>query len=364
MGTSTLFEYDAMGRLTKTSLHRVDTQDGVDSWEVTRYQYSGRGLTTKMTDALGNVTTYTYDGDENLVSKTDADHYTTEFTYNGLDMVTHINYNGGKQVDYAYNAVGDLVRMEDWTGINTFEYDLLSQLKKATDHKGNAVEYRYDGNGNQVSMTYPDGSEVTYDYDGVNNLTVVTESDGRTTTYEYDGMRRVTRMDYPHGWVEEYEYDCIGQLLRVTDSDPSGKDMKQQKHIYKYDDCGNMIYEYMRGNGTGESTVENDYTYDALHRVVRAEEHYGHEVREYTYDSLGNLTYEESNTNYYVDYVLNDLNQIVESSTDGWKTQTTYTYDDRGNLVEKVYGKNKKVTTTAKYVFDETNKMEIGRAHV
>ena len=96
MGTSTLFEYDAMGRLTKTSLHRVDTQDGVDSWEITRYQYDGRGLTTKMTDALGNVTTYTYDGNENLVAKTDADRLTTEYTYNRLDMVTHINYNGGK----------------------------------------------------------------------------------------------------------------------------------------------------------------------------------------------------------------------------------------------------------------------------
>ena len=116
----------------------------------------------------------------------------------------------------------------------------------------------------------------------------------------------------------------------------------------------------MRGNGTGESTVENEYTYDDLHRVIRAEEHFGHEVREYTYDSLGNLTYEDSNTNYYVDYILNDLNQVTESSTDGWKTETTYTYDGRGNLTEKVYGKNKHVTTTGEYVFDETNKLVLG----
>ena len=287
LGNSTLFEYDAMGNLTKTSLHRVDGQDSVDSWEVTRYEYDSRGLTTKMTDALGNVTTYQYDGNKNLVSKTDADNYTTKYTYNGLDMVTHINYNGGKQVDYAYNSVGDLVRMEDWTGINTFEYDLLSQLKKVTDHKGNVVKYDYDGNGNQTVMTYPDGSKVNYTYDGKGNMTSVTESDGRTTRYQYDGMGRVTRMEYPHGWVEEYTYDAIGQLLSVTDTDPSGKDMKEQKHVYRYDSCGNMTYEYMRGNGTGESTVENDYSYDALHRVVRAEEHYGHEVRECTYDSLG-----------------------------------------------------------------------------
>lgn len=118
---------------------------------------------------------------------------------------------------------------------------------------------------------------VTYTYDDVGNLTTVVESDGRTTAYEYDGMGRVTRMEYPHGWVEEYEYDSIGQLLRVTDIDPTEKDMKQQKHVYEYDVCGNMTYEYMRGNGTGEATVENFYTYDALHRIVAVHENYGND---------------------------------------------------------------------------------------
>jgi len=55
-----------------------------------------------------------------------TDGYTTSYTCNWLDLVTRINYNGGKQAGNAYNAVGDLVRMEDWTGINTFEYNLLS----------------------------------------------------------------------------------------------------------------------------------------------------------------------------------------------------------------------------------------------
>ena len=51
--------------------------------------------------------------------------------------------------------------------------------------------------------------------------------------------------------------------------------------------CGNMTYEYMRGNGTGEATVENFYTYDALHRVTNAKENYGNASRTYQYDSLG-----------------------------------------------------------------------------
>ena len=37
---------------------------------------------------------------------------------------------GGKAVSYQYNKVGELIQMDDWTGTNTFELDLLRQLKK------------------------------------------------------------------------------------------------------------------------------------------------------------------------------------------------------------------------------------------
>jgi YD repeat-containing protein len=81
-------------------------------------------------------------------------------------------------VYYAYNAVGDLVRMEDWTGINTFEYD------------------------------------------GANNLTAVTEDDGRTTTYEYD-------------------------------------------------DCGNMVFEYIRGNGNNNGNGDGNGSINKTSIVVK-----------------------------------------------------------------------------------------------
>lgn len=360
LGNSALFEYDLMGNLVKTSLHRVDTQDGVDEWEITLYEYDGRGLTTKQVDALGNVTTYAYDGNGNLKTKTDPDGYVTTYGYNGLDMVTSINYNDGKEVTYQYNKVGDLVEMTDWTGTTTFEVDLLNRITKTTDTKGKVVSYTYDATGNQTSVSYPDGTAATKTYDLLGQLKTVTEHDGRTTTYTYDGMGRTVKMEYPHGWVEDYHYDSIGQLLKVEDTDPSGKDMKQQKHVYKYDNCGNMTYEYMRGNGTGEATVENFYTYDALHRVTNAKENYGNASRTYQYDSLGNLTWETNSNNVTTDYKLNNLNQITEKSSDGWKTHTTFTYDKRGNLIQEQYGKNKKVTSIGTYTYDETNKMVKG----
>lgn len=363
----TTFEYDIMDNLSKVTLHRVDEQDGVDEYAVTLYEYDGRGLQTKVVDALGNVTVHQYDGNGNLIKTTDADGYVTEYTMDALDLIEHINYNGGKQVDYAYNKTGDLVKMEDWSGTTTFEVDLLHRITATTDRLGKHVAYTYDGVGNQTSVSYPDGTTATKEYDLVKNLTKVIEEDGRTTTYTYDGMRRVTHMNYPDGWQEDYHYDAIGQLTAIEDTDPTQKDMKQQKNTFEYDVCGNMIHEYMRGNGTGETTTDVTYTYDELHRVTSAKELYGNAWRNYQYDSLGNLTWEDNSNSAHYDYKMNNLNQVTEKhySTND-KEGTLYTYDKRGNLVLEEYGKlngnenGQKRQTVAQYTYDETNKMVEG----
>ena len=296
-----------------------------------------------------------------LLSKTDPDGYTTEYTYNALDLETSINYNNTKEVSYRYNATGDLVSMTDWLGTTTFELNLLHQITAATDHKGNRVEYTYDGAGNQTSIAYPDGTKATYDYDLVGNQTKVTETDSSETSYAYDGMGRVTEMRYPNGWVEYYTYDKMGRILAVNDTHPSEKPAKTQKHTYEYDANGNIVYEYMRGNGTGQAKNETLYTYDALNRLITAHDNYGNSTRTYTYDSLGNLTYETGIGSHSMDYRYNNLNQLVEQSDDGWKTYTSSTYDARGNLILEVYYKNKNTANTiGQYFFDETNKMVRG----
>ena len=92
---------------------------------------------TREVNALSDSTIYAYDGNGNMVSKTDADGYVTQYSYTALDLVQKINYNGAKEVSYQYNKVGELVQMDDWTGTNTFELDLLGRLQKMTGHKGN-----------------------------------------------------------------------------------------------------------------------------------------------------------------------------------------------------------------------------------
>ena len=140
----------------------------------------------------------------------------TQYSYTALDLVKKINYNGAKEVSYQYNKVGELVQMDDWTGTNTFELDLLGRLQKMTDHKGNTVSYTYDAVGNQTGITYPDGSKTRSFYDAVYNLTSVIDADDGTYAYVYDDANRPVKLTYPNGWIEQYTYDAEGNLLKTV----------------------------------------------------------------------------------------------------------------------------------------------------
>lgn len=54
LGTESVFTYNKNDQLISTDLHRVDALNGVDSHEITLYEYDGRNLVTKEINALGN----------------------------------------------------------------------------------------------------------------------------------------------------------------------------------------------------------------------------------------------------------------------------------------------------------------------
>ena len=331
-------------------------------------------------DHNGDSTVYVYDGNGNLVSKTDADGYVTRYSYTALDLVKKINYNGAKEVSYQYNKVGELVQMDDWTGTNTFELDLLGRLQKMTDHKGNTVSYTYDAVGNQTGITYPDGSKTRSFYDAVYNLTSVIDADDGTYAYVYDAANRPVKLTYPNGWIEQYTYDAEGNLLKTVDTDPFQLYNKtpKVKYEYTYDAEGNVLTEFQRDSDATENLKSRTaFTYDALNRLTgstRRLEVYPYDTLaySYTYDTLGNLLKQSGPTKGEEDtYQYNDLNQMVSKHVCGYEQKITriydygYTYDKRGNLVKEEEICSPTTTgpkniTIATYLYDETNRMVQG----
>ena len=302
------------------------------------------------------------------------------YSYTALDLVKKINYNGAKEVSYQYNKVGELVQMDDWTGTNTFELDLLGRLQKMTDHKGNTVSYTYDAVGNQTGITYPDGSKTRSFYDAVYNLTSVIDADDGTYAHVYDDANRPVKLTYPNGWIEQYTYDAEGNLLKTVDTDPFQLYNKtpKVKYEYTYDAEGNVLTEFQRDSDATENLKSRTaFTYDALNRLTgstRRLEVYPYDTLAYTYtyDTLGNLLKQSGPTKGEEDtYQYNDLNQMVSKHVCGYEQKITriydygYTYDKRGNLVKEEEICSPTTTgprniTIATYLYDETNRMVQG----
>ena len=60
-GTESHYTYDSMNRLTKISMHRVDTVHKVDEWQDTLYTYDYRGLVKTEVNAKGDGKVFVYD---------------------------------------------------------------------------------------------------------------------------------------------------------------------------------------------------------------------------------------------------------------------------------------------------------------
>ena len=359
-GYSTTFEYDAMNRVVAIT----DARKGVTS-----YTYTRRGELATRTDAEGYVISYEYDGNGNCVKMTTVDGDTT-YEYDPLDRLVKTVTPDGESESFTYDKVGNITSSTDKNGNTTrYVYDGMGNVVETIDALGTSALFEYDKMGNLTKTSLHrvdtqdnvDEWEITlYEFDGRGLTTKQVDALGSETTFAYDGMARVTEMHYPNGWVEYYTYDKMGRILSVDDTHPSEKPAKTQKHTYRYDANGNIVYEYMRGNGTGQAKNETLYTYDALNRLVSAHDNYGNSTRNYTYDSLGNLTFETGMGSHNCDYIYNNLNQQIDRSVDDWKTHTASTYDKRGNLVLEEYGKNKQLTVSSQYEFDETNRMVRG----
>ena len=114
-------------------------------------------------------------------------------------MVDSINYSGGKGVQLAYNANGELVAMMDWNGTVNFALDILGRITSVNDHNGEIINYTYDSAGNRTSMKYPDNSTVAYSYDLLGRLTNVKDGENQNTAYAYDAASRLISQTYPNG---------------------------------------------------------------------------------------------------------------------------------------------------------------------
>lgn len=241
--------------ITKTVLdgfgHTIETQatsdpDGADTVDTT---YDGTGnvhtVSNPYRGGSAELTTYTYDSLGRLTILQHPDGTSQQFCYNDIGssgqtncsrdlssnpdvswvdvsdedgnhwqrgsdalgrLVDVMEPNGQQasggaptmETDYQYDALNDLLRVDQWGGASGSSSDRLRQ-------------FTYDSFGQLISATNPETGTIQYTYDPDRNLKTKTDARGIVRTYFYDALNRLTgdsfSKDTTGSPVSCYQYD-------------------------------------------------------------------------------------------------------------------------------------------------------------
>lgn len=274
-GKTTAYTYDAQGnKLSETNA----------LGQTIRSTYDSFGQVLTYTDAAGRVSTNTYDARSNVTSTRDALGNTTNITYNARGDETSITDPLGNVTRYEYDGAGNLTKKIDpLDNFITYTYDANNQKlsESATRTVGGVPEtlttaYQYDKSGQQIKVTYPDGSTTETVYNSTGQKSATLDKLGRRTTYDYDEMGQLIRTTFPDGKKTEISYDAEGRRTKTVDS--AGRST-----VYTYDALGQPS-KITYPDGTVPTT-----SYDSVGRVVITTDGRGH-TTSYEYDAAGRQT--------------------------------------------------------------------------
>ncbi|HEY6550331.1 MAG TPA: RHS repeat-associated core domain-containing protein [Solirubrobacterales bacterium] len=271
----------------------------------TTYEYAANGDLKSETDPIGRATSYEYDtyGDRKAETNAAGDKRTRTYNENS-QLVSEVSPRGNE-------AGGEPSKFE-----TKFELSAQGQQLTVTDPQGGTTKYVYDGNGNTETVTDPNTHTTTNTYDAIDQLTKVKAPNGDITETGYDSMGQVTSRTNGGKKTTKYERDLLGRVTEEIDP-------LERKTIKEYDAAGNL-----KTLKDAESRTTT-YTYDSGNRVTKIS--YSEVATPsvtYEYDKDGNLT-------------------VMTDGTGTTKNQ----YDELGRLTEVENG-NKEIS---KYGYDLAN---------
>lgn len=349
----------------------------------TSITYDNFGRRTSINNPDAGLVEYFYDLSSNMIKKIDnnlrnnGSFILYDYDYNRL---AKIDYPNIQDVLYIYGAAGEqnnstgrLVSITDESGITTFEYGAMGENIKTTkvmhpihpaqNDQTYASEYLYDYLGRMENMTYPDREKVFYEYDKGGMIKSVygipeyfTELKHRfdyVKNIGYDEFGQRVYIKYGNDVETKYTYDAKRRWLdEVSTTSLKNTTLRTYQNLrYTFDLVGNITNIH---NDTGKRVIDQNFSYDNLYQLVRAEGNYQDKriadsvitniyTQDFDYDSIGNMTRKTSenlvtpqnlkpkNLNYAFDY-LYDANSPHRAVAIG---DYEYKYDANGNITEK-----------------------------
>ncbi|WP_426749763.1 RHS repeat-associated core domain-containing protein [Myxococcus sp. Y35] len=285
----TRMEYDVRDRL----IERI-SPGGIEGVITTRWRYDG--LKTTQIDPDGNQTWLLSDTRGNIVRtadghKADAPGTATEMCYRyghfeGLYRLEPCQPTPLRApTQFLLDLYNRRLMMDDkQTGLQTFDYDPLGQLRTSLDAKGQTLIYEYDDLGRPTTIVDSEGGSATWTYDvtrpGFLHQSVSRDGHAKTHLYDvfgrptstdwtidgevfrmqtaYDAFGRPGSLRYPSNFIVTMQYDDFGNLLRLNgfDNRAAGFDLWEQ---LRADPFGGVEEERF-GNGIVTTRTFDEHT--------------------------------------------------------------------------------------------------------
>ncbi len=333
------------------------------------YGYDANGNRVRETNPYGWSRTWAYQITSNtalpgtLTSETDWVGNTINYGYNGIGDVTSITYPGvaGDNVTYTYDPLGR--KASEYGRIAapgiTYTYDSLnapltiteppvtnpltnvvhrrritmvyypnhvkqSELVEDIGGSGAAdvsrtTTYTYDANDREISSTDPLGYTTSRTFDNVGNVLTVTDGRGSITQTEYNVRNLASRILAPN-YVDPTGQSTVGSSLAVMVYDGAGRLVSQTDglnriHTFTYDAMNRMLTRVLT------SFTDRNFVSRPITEV------------QYTYDVLGNKTFERSGNNSLVHaYIYDQAGRLVQDNNQSQPRWDWFTLDRNGNV--------------------------------
>lgn len=348
-GHLTTYKYDKLYRKVETVLPVVDSVSGFNRSLRSVYDLAGNFRST--TDANGNLTTMEYNKVYKIKVRTDAEGHVTSYDYDAAGniiketrrsagavtlTVSYDPYDWLNRPTAMHNEFRDPLTSEPVRLTTSFSYNDRQHTTEIIGPRGTITQERYNGNDQLVERIMdPAGLNlvVKQRFDGNGNLVAVSDPEGNDidVEYIYDGLNRNIKVKYPLGAEEKTYYNVNGNIEKRVDK-------RGIVTRYEYDllnrKTKELLVESISNNGavlllseTGYDDAANTVTvYDAnRNAIVNA---YDELHRETTVrDAFGGL----------VETVWDGVNKVwlIDSRDSGRIFRTGYVYD-RINRIKEV----------------------------
>jgi len=223
----------------------------------TSFEYDAMGRVTKTTNALGAYSSVVYDDWRTIITDENGHKQESDFDAYGR-LIEKREYTGadGRSPDYPVSAY-------ILYATTKYEYDSEGNLTKTIDAQQNQTIITYNKLGRKISMDDPDMGHWEYKYDLNGNLIEQKDANLKTIFFSYDVLNRLTRK-YDNASLDvNYTYDSAADLNskgKLTDAGYTGGNAE-----FKYDAIGREIESIKKINAMNYTIKRN---YNALNNLL------------------------------------------------------------------------------------------------